>query len=165
MHFFGSQPEIFLLNLQPCAFHYLWNVSNIDTKLSGVYIILNKNLIIFKSNFIHFLTCFGKASGIILLSDTVARRKAVEEVQMHKLYRILWSLAILMIIVTIAIFSFGFILIAAAVVSLLGIYRYYFMKKQPKEFMTRPYTNVEVIDLQAEVIRETIVARKPDEYH
>lgn len=84
---------------------------------------------------------------------------------MHKLYRILWSLAIFMIIVTIAIFSFGFILIAAAVVSLLGIYRYYFMKKQPKEFMTRPYTNVEVIDLQAEVIRETIVARKPDEYH
>lgn len=84
---------------------------------------------------------------------------------MHKLYKILWSLAILLIIVTIVIFSFGFILIAAAVVSLLGIYRYYFLKKRPKEFMTRRHTNVEVIDLQAEVIRETIVARKPDEFY
>lgn len=84
---------------------------------------------------------------------------------MHKLYRILWSLAILLIIVTIVIFSFGFILIAAAVVSLLGIYRYYFLKKKHKEFMTRSYPNVEVIDLQAEVIRETIEPRKPDEFY
>lgn len=83
---------------------------------------------------------------------------------MHQLYRILWSLAILLIIVTLVIFSFGFILIAAAVVSLLGLYRYYVLKKRPKEFMTRPYTNGEVIDLQSEVISETIVIRKPDEY-
>lgn len=83
---------------------------------------------------------------------------------MHKLYRILWSLAILLIIVTIVIFSFSFILIAAAVVSLLGIYRYYFQKKRPKEF-TRSYPNVEVIDLQAEVIRETIEPRKPDDFY
>lgn len=83
---------------------------------------------------------------------------------MQKLYKILWSLAILLIIVTTVIFSFGFILVAAAVVSLLGIYRYYFMKRRSREFKTRPYTYVEVIDLQTEVIHETIQARKPDEF-
>lgn len=83
---------------------------------------------------------------------------------MQKLYKILWSLALLLIIVTTVIFSFGLILVAAAVVSLLGIYRYYFMKRKSREFKTRPYTYVEVIDLQAEVINETIQARKPDEF-
>lgn len=83
---------------------------------------------------------------------------------MQKLYKILWSLALLLIIVTTVIFSFGLILVAAAVVSLLGIYRYYFMKKRSREFKTRPYTYVEVIDLQAEVIHETIQAKKPDEF-
>ena len=84
---------------------------------------------------------------------------------MHKLYQIIWSLTILLIILTIVIFSFGFILITAAVVSIFGIYRYYFLRKKPKEFKARPYTNVEVIDLQAEVIGETIEARKPDEFY
>lgn len=83
---------------------------------------------------------------------------------MQKLYRILWSLAILLIIATAVIFSFGLILVAAAVVSLSGIYHYYFRKRRSREVKTRPYTNVEVIDLQSEVIHETIQARKPDEF-
>ncbi|KUO76022.1 MAG: hypothetical protein APF81_15955 [Desulfosporosinus sp. BRH_c37] len=83
---------------------------------------------------------------------------------MQKLYKILWSLAILLIIVTTVIFSFGFILVVVAVASLFGIYRYFFMKKKSREFETRPYTHGEVIDLQAEVIHETIQARKPDEF-
>jgi uncharacterized membrane protein len=83
---------------------------------------------------------------------------------MQKLYKILWSLAISLIIVATIIFSFGFILVATAVVSLLGIYRYYFSKKRSSGFKTSPYTKVEVIDLQAEVIDETIEARKPDEF-
>ena len=83
---------------------------------------------------------------------------------MQKLYKILWSLAILLIIVTTVIFSFGFILVAVAVVSLLGIYRSYFMKSKSREFKTKPYTNVEVIDVQAEVIQETIQARKFDDF-
>ncbi len=84
---------------------------------------------------------------------------------MQKFYQILWSLVILLIIVTTIIFSFGFILVAAAVVSLVGIYRYYFMKKRrSREFKTRPYPHVEIIDVQAQVIDETIQARKPDEF-
>ena len=81
---------------------------------------------------------------------------------MQRLYRVLWSIIILLIIITTVIFSFGFILVAAAVVSLLGIYRFYFMKKRPMEFKTKPNAYVEVIDLQAEVINETIHARKLD---
>lgn len=87
-----------------------------------------------------------------------------EDFAMQKFYKFLWSLAILLIIVTILIFSFWFIIVAVAVVSLLGIYRYYFTKKSSREFKTKPYTSVEVIDLQAEVINETVEAKKPDEF-
>jgi|GEM_PF-935873 len=83
---------------------------------------------------------------------------------MQKLYNILWFLAILLIIVTTIVFSFGFILVVAVVVSILGVYRSFFRKRRSKEFKTRPYMNVEVIDLQAEVIHETIQTRKPDEF-
>ena len=83
---------------------------------------------------------------------------------MQKLYKILWSLAIVLIIITTVIFSFGFILVAVAVVSLLGIYRSYFMKRKSRESKTRPYTNGEVIDLKAEVIHETIQAEKLDDF-
>jgi hypothetical protein len=38
------------------------------------------------------------------------------------------------------------------------------MKRRSREFKTRPNTYVEVIDLKAEVIHETIQARKPDEF-
>ncbi len=87
-----------------------------------------------------------------------------EDFAMQRLYKFLGSLAILLIIVTTVIFSFGLILVAAAVMSLLGIYRYYFIKRKSREFKTRPYTHVEVIDLQAEVINKTIQARKPNEF-
>ncbi len=83
---------------------------------------------------------------------------------MQKLYQILWSLAILIIIVSTIIFSFGFILVAAAVVSLVGIYRHFLMKKRTREFKTKPYIYGEIIDLQSEVIKETIQTRKPDEF-
>jgi len=83
---------------------------------------------------------------------------------MQKLYQILWSLVILLIVVATVIFSFGFILVAAAVVSLLGIYRYYFIKRRSREFKTKPYASVEIIDVQAQVIDETIQVRKPNEF-
>jgi len=83
---------------------------------------------------------------------------------MQKLYQVLWSLVILLIVVATVIFSFGFILVAAAVVSLLGVYRYFFMKKRSREVKTKPYIHGEIIDVQAQVIDETIQARKPDEF-
>ena len=82
---------------------------------------------------------------------------------MQKLYKILWSLAVLLIIVTIVIFSFGFIIVAVTAVSLFGIYRAYFRKRHSREFKARPYINGEIIDLHAEVIHETIQSKKPDE--
>ncbi|TGE36158.1 hypothetical protein E4K67_21765 [Desulfosporosinus fructosivorans] len=83
---------------------------------------------------------------------------------MQKLYQILGSIIILLIIVATVIFSFGFIVVVAALVSLLGIYRYFVMKKRSREFKTRPYAHGEIIDLQAQVIDETIQVRKPDEF-
>jgi len=83
---------------------------------------------------------------------------------MQKFYKVLWSIAILFIIVTTIIFSFGFILVAAAMVSLYGIYRHYFTKGKSRQFKTKPYTSGEVIDLQAEEIYETIEPKKPKEY-
>ncbi|MHB8074394.1 hypothetical protein [Desulfosporosinus fructosivorans] len=83
---------------------------------------------------------------------------------MQKLYQILGSIIILLIIVTTVIFSFGFIVVVAALVSLLGVYRYFVMKKRSREFKTRPYVHGEIIDLHAQVIDETIQARKPDEF-
>lgn len=83
---------------------------------------------------------------------------------LQKLYQILGSLIILLIIVTTVIFSFGFVLVIAALVSLLGVYRYFVIKKRTREFKTRPYAHGEIIDLQAQVIDETIQARKPDEF-
>ncbi|MFZ3132969.1 MAG: hypothetical protein WA125_18130 [Desulfosporosinus sp.] len=82
---------------------------------------------------------------------------------MQILYKVLWSLTLLLIVVTTIVFSFGFIIVLAAVGSLLGIYRYYFRRRRSSELRTRPYPYGEVIDLQAEVIQETIEARKPDE--
>jgi len=82
---------------------------------------------------------------------------------MQKLYQVLWSLVILLIVVATVIFSFGFILVAAVVVSLLGIYRHYFTKVRSRQFEKKPYTAGEVIDLQAEEIHETIDLRKPND--
>lgn len=83
---------------------------------------------------------------------------------MSKLNKILWSLVMLFIVVTTVILSFGIILVGVAVVGLFGIYRYYFLKKRSRKFKTGPkgYACGEVIDLQAEVIHQTIQAKNPD---
>lgn len=83
---------------------------------------------------------------------------------MQKLYKILWSLALLLITVTILILSFWLILGVIAVLGIVGIYRYYFMKRRSVKFNMNPYTHVEVIDLKAEEIHETIQSRKLDEF-
>ena len=83
---------------------------------------------------------------------------------MQKFYKVLWSIAILFIVVTTIIFSFGFILVAAAVVSLYGIYRHYFTKGRSRQFKTKRYSAGEIIDLQAEEIHETIESKKSKEY-
>ena len=83
---------------------------------------------------------------------------------MQKFYKILWSLALLLITVTILILSFWFILGAVAVLTLVGIYRYYFMKRKSVKFNTKPYNNVEIIDLKSEEVHEMIQHRKPDEF-
>jgi hypothetical protein len=81
---------------------------------------------------------------------------------MPKLYRILWSLAILIILVTTIIFSVGILFVGAAVTGLYGIYRYYFGKKKSRNFNTRSkespkessngYYPGEVIDMPTEFI-------------
>ncbi|HBP63204.1 MAG TPA: hypothetical protein DD730_02795 [Desulfosporosinus sp.] len=81
---------------------------------------------------------------------------------MQKIYKILGSIALLLITVTLLIVSFWFILGAVAVVTLLGIYRYFFMKRKPGKFQTKPYNHMEIIDLKAEEVHETIQNRKPD---
>ena len=75
---------------------------------------------------------------------------------MPRLYQILWSLVILFIIVTTVIFSFGILLVGAALASLYGLYRYYFGNKKVKNnFKTkttpRGYTSGEVIDMPVEI--------------
>jgi hypothetical protein len=80
---------------------------------------------------------------------------------MQIFYRVLWSLALLLIIAIIIIFSLGFLAIGAAVMGLLGIYNYYFRKKIARGFKTsRPYRAGEVIDLHADVVHETIEIKK-----
>ena len=69
---------------------------------------------------------------------------------MPKLYKILLSLAMLFIIVSIIVFSFAIISVGVAIASLFGVYRYYFAKmRTTKKFTMKPkgYTSVEVIDL------------------
>ena len=75
---------------------------------------------------------------------------------MPRLYQILGSLAILFIIVTTVIFSFGLLFVGAALASLYGLYHYYFGKKRPKnnfKSKTTPkgYTSGEVIDMPVEI--------------
>jgi len=83
---------------------------------------------------------------------------------MQTLYKILWSLALLVITVTILIFSFWLILGVIAVLSIVGIYRYFFMKKRSKKFNTKPYNHMEIIDVKAEEVHETFQDRKHDEF-
>ncbi len=89
---------------------------------------------------------------------------------MPKLYKVLWTLAILFIAITTIIFSFGIVLVGAVMLSLFGIYRHYFPKKRSPKYHMKPkmYTfgevidvKSEVIDVKSEVIDCTIEARKP----
>ncbi len=68
---------------------------------------------------------------------------------MPKLNKILWSLVILFIVVSIIIFSLAILLVVVTFASLYGIYRYYFTKKRTKKFETRQkwYTSGGIIDL------------------
>lgn len=82
-------------------------------------------------------------------------------------YKILWSLAILAVLVTTIIFSFGMIMIGAAAIGLYGIYRHYFPKKKQaannfsRNFsQTRIYPFGEVVDIKSEVVHQTIEAKK-----
>ncbi|HEY8911305.1 MAG TPA: hypothetical protein VIM51_13660 [Desulfosporosinus sp.] len=67
---------------------------------------------------------------------------------MSKFYRILWSLAILCILVTTVVFSMGIILVGAIGLSLYGVYRHYFTKKATSEYTIRPYVSGEIIDIK-----------------
>lgn len=75
----------------------------------------------------------------------------------NKLSKTLWSLVILFFIVTTVVFSFGIMLVGAALASLYGIYRYYFGKKRTSKFKMRhqEYMFGEVIDIKAEVIDDS----------
>ncbi|WP_407309248.1 hypothetical protein [Desulfosporosinus sp. SB140] len=68
---------------------------------------------------------------------------------MPKFYKILWSIAILVILVTIISFTFGFLLIGVSIAGLIGIYRYYWGRKHSKSFQNRPrnFSSGEVIDI------------------
>lgn len=81
---------------------------------------------------------------------------------MPRLYQILWSLAILVIIVTTVIFSFWIFVIGAVVASLYRLYHYYIARKRPNRFNgnatpggntpPRGYTSGEVIDMPVEIL-------------
>ena len=77
---------------------------------------------------------------------------------MPKLYKILWSLAMLFIIITAITFTFGLILVGAAIAGLFGIYRYYLTKKRSRNFKTWPkgFSSVEIIDIRTETVQQTI---------
>lgn len=76
---------------------------------------------------------------------------------MQILYKFVWSFAILLFIITAIILSLGFILAAALMVSLYGIYRHYIMKRRMRKFKAKPYSYVE-----AELIHDTIEVKKPE---
>lgn len=75
---------------------------------------------------------------------------------MQIIYKLLWSFAILFIIITAIILSLGFIIAAAMMVGLYGIYRYFIMKRERRKFKKRPYRYVD-----AEVIHDTIEVKEP----
>ncbi|AET68359.1 hypothetical protein Desor_2821 [Desulfosporosinus orientis DSM 765] len=80
-----------------------------------------------------------------------------------QLYKILWSLAILTILITTVIFSFGIIMIGAVTIGLYGIYRYYFpRKKRASNNFSRSQVHPfgEVIDIKSEVIHQTIETKR-----
>ena len=81
-----------------------------------------------------------------------------------KLSKILWTLVIVFIIVTTVVFSFGILLVGAALASLYGIYRYYFRRKRSSNFQVRPQEFGEVVDIKAEVIDIKVEEKKSDNF-
>lgn len=79
-----------------------------------------------------------------------------------KLSKTLWSFVILFLIGITVVFSFGIILIGAAIISLYTAYRYYFGKKRSSKLKKRqqPYMFGEVIDIEAEIIDRPIYLPK-----
>lgn len=80
---------------------------------------------------------------------------------MPKLYKILWSLMVLFIILTVITFTFGLILVGAAIVGLFGIYRYYLARTKSRNISTKSrnistwpkkYSTCEIIDITSETI-------------
>jgi len=73
---------------------------------------------------------------------------------MPKLYKILWSFMILFIILTLITFTFGLILVSAAIVGVLGIYRYYLVRRRSRNISSWPkkYSTCEIIDIPSETI-------------
>lgn len=71
---------------------------------------------------------------------------------MSKFYKVLWSLAILVILVTTVTFTFGIILFGVSLAGMVGIYRYYLGRKHSINFQKWPRKNSsnEVIDITAE---------------
>lgn len=67
---------------------------------------------------------------------------------MTKFHKILWTLAVLFMIMTALVVSFGLVLVGAAGAGSFGIYRYYLRRKRLREFSKRPYSSGEIIDLK-----------------
>lgn len=68
---------------------------------------------------------------------------------MLKLSKIIWSLAILFVIIFIVTFSLTIISVGVGLAGLLGIYRYYFSKKKIKkyEMESQWHPSGEIIDI------------------
>lgn len=68
---------------------------------------------------------------------------------MSRIYKIIWTLAIISFVVSIIAFSFVIILIGLAIAGLLGIYHYYLLKRRAEEFVIKAdvYKPKEVIDI------------------
>jgi len=67
---------------------------------------------------------------------------------MSKFYKLLGTLALLGIVVTAVILSFGILIVGAVAASVFGIYRYYLTRKRLRECAIKPYSSGEVIDLK-----------------
>lgn len=77
---------------------------------------------------------------------------------MPKVTKIIWSLAILLIVITAIVFSFGVLFVGGVMLSLYGVYRHYFPKKKFPKHNSRSqmYTFGEVIDIKSEEVHQTI---------
>lgn len=85
---------------------------------------------------------------------------------MPKLYKILWALAILFIIVTAITFTLGLLLVGAVIASLFGIYSYYLTRKRVRNFKTWPkgFSSDKIIDIPTEMVHQTIKDRNYEKY-